>query len=137
MSHGYELLDGLQGGKLEIHVQRSFVSFEKLNHLLAVGRRDDVSHERFRAQLANAHLRSGSERMLGGNDEYEFVKIYDNGMQAGFLRFVGEHAEFGAVAEDVVGDVAAQSAFHRDLDHRMQAAEFGEQGQQVEHGEFV
>ena len=75
--------------------------------------------------------------MLRRNDEHEFVEIYDHRMQAGFLRLVGEHAELRAVAQHVVGNVAAQRALHLDLDHGMQAAELGQQRQQVEHGEFV
>ena len=77
------------------------------------------------------------ERMLRGNDEHEFVEVDDHRVQAWLLRFVGEHAELGVVAQDVVGDVAAQSAFDRDLDHGMQAAELGQERQEVEHSELV
>src|ERR1039458_391209 len=109
MSHGYELLDGLQSGKLQVHVQRRFVSLEQLDDFLAVGRGDNVSDKGFRAQLTDADLRRRRERMFGGYDEYEFVQIHDHGMQARFLRFVGQHAKFRAVAEDVVGDVTAHT----------------------------
>ena len=39
--------------------------------------------------------------------------------------------------QDVVGDVAAERPLDGDLDHRMQAAEFGQHGQEIEHSEFV
>ena len=107
-------------------MQRGFVGLEQLNDFLAIRRRDDVSHERFGAQLPDADLRRGGKRMFGRDDEDQFIQIHDHGMQAGFLRLVGEHAEFGAVAQDVVGNVAAQGALDRDLDHGMQAAELGQ-----------
>ena len=34
--------------------------------------------------------------MIWRNDEDQFIQIDDDRMQTGFLRFVGEHAEFGA-----------------------------------------
>ena len=43
--HGYETLDGLQGGQFDIHVQGCLVTLERLNHLLAIGRRDDMGDE--------------------------------------------------------------------------------------------
>ena len=74
---------------------------------------------------------------LGGTINTSSSRYTTTECRLGFLGLVGQHAEFGVVAQDVVGDVAAQSAFDRDLDHGMQAAEFGQQRQQVEHGELV
>src|SRR5579872_24950 len=75
--------------------------------------------------------------MLGRNDEDEFVEKDDDGLQAGVLGFVGEDSEFGTVAQDIVGNVAAQSTFDGDTDHGMQAAEFRENRKQVKDGKFV
>src|SRR5689334_20195161 len=75
--------------------------------------------------------------MLGGNDEDKFVEKDDDRLKAGILGFVGEDSEFGAVAQDIVGNVAAEGAFDGDTNHGMQAAEFGEHRKQVKDGEFV
>src|SRR5215469_6607528 len=113
------------------------MTLEKLKDFFAIGRIDDVGHERFGAELADADLASGGEGVLRRNDEHEFVEENDHGMQIGLLRLVRQHTEFGSVAEDVIGYVAAEGALDGDLDHRVNAAEFGQNVQQVQHREFV
>ena len=80
---------------------------------------------------------SPGQRMRGRHHENQFVQISDDGMQLRLLRIIGEDAEFGVVAQHVAGNVAAQRALHRDADHGMQPAKFGQHRQQVERGEFV
>ena len=46
--------------------------------------------------------------MSGWHDENQFVQIHNHGVQTGFLRFVGQHAEFGGVPQDIIGNVAAE-----------------------------
>ena len=96
-----------------------------------------MGHKRFRAQLPDADLRRRSQRMVGRNHKDQFVQIDDHRVQLRLLRIVGEHAEFRVVPQHIVGNVAAERALHRDLDHGMQAAELGQHRQQVERGEFV
>jgi hypothetical protein len=45
IAHGHEALDCLQGGQLDIHVQRCLVALECLDHFLAIGRGDYVCDE--------------------------------------------------------------------------------------------
>lgn len=137
ISHRNELLDGLQRGELEVHVQWRLVALEQLNDFLAIGRGDDVGDEGFCSQLTDADLRRGRERMRRRDDEYKFVKKDDYRVQGSFLRFVREHSEFDVVAENIIGYVATESALNRDFDHGMDAAKLGEDRQQVEDGEFV
>ncbi len=80
---------------------------------------------------------SAGKRMRGRHHEKQFIQIDDDGMQLRLLRIIREDAEFRVVAQHVSGNVAAQRALHRDADHGMQAAEFGQHRQQVESGEFV
>src|SRR5579872_1583829 len=75
--------------------------------------------------------------MLWRSDEHEFVEEDDDGLQSGILRLVGEDSKFRAVSEDVIGNVAAESPFDGDSNHWVETPEFGENGQQIEHREFV
>ena len=58
-------------------------------------------------------------------------------MQIRFLGLVRKHAEFDPVPHNVIRNVAAQRALHRDLNHRMQPPEFRHHRQQVKHGKLV
>ena len=44
-SHAHETLDGLQRGQFHVHMQGSFVAAERLNHLVAIRRGDNVGDE--------------------------------------------------------------------------------------------
>ena len=93
-------------------MQGSFVALEELQHFFAVGRRDDVRDERFGAELANADLAAAeASGCFGGTTKTSSSRKTTMECKTGFLGFVGEHAEFNVVAQDVVGDVAAESAF--------------------------
>ena len=117
--------------------ERSFVPLEGLDYFFAIGRSYVVRNEGLGSQLADADLMRCGQGMAWGDHEDQFVQVDDGGAQLGLLGIVGEDSEFGAVAQDVVGDVAAERAAHGDSDHGMQAAEFGEHGKQIERGEFV
>src|SRR6266576_876493 len=75
--------------------------------------------------------------MFRRDDEHEFVEIDYDRVEAGFLRLVGKYAELRVVAQNVVGNMAAESALDLDLNHGMQAAELREEGKQIEHRKFV
>lgn len=93
--------------------------------------------ERFGAELADADLTGRGQRVTGRDDENKFVEIDDGGAELALLRVIGEDSEFGVVAKDVVGDVAAERAPDGDADHGVESAEFCEHGQQIKSGEFV
>src|SRR3979411_2145910 len=99
---------------------------ERFDHLTASRRRDNMSHERFRAELLNADFTRRSERMAGRNNKYQLVEINHRRSQLRLLRIKGEYAEFHVVLEHIVRNVAAQRTPHRDLDRGMQAAKLGQ-----------
>src|SRR6266478_355821 len=137
VAHADKARDGLQGGQFHVHVQRSLVPAEGFDHLLAVGRRDDVRDEHLGPQLPDADLLLRSERVSRWNHEGQLVQVHDDRAQPRFLRIVGKNAHLDGVAQQVVGNVAAERPLHRDPDHGMEAAELCQHGQQIERGEFV
>src|SRR5580700_907417 len=75
--------------------------------------------------------------MARWNHKNQFIQVYDRGAQLRLLRVVSENSEFGAVANHVVGDVAAERAPDGDSDHGMKATEFSQHWQQVQRGKFI
>ena len=61
---------------------------KRLNHFLAIGRRNDMSNEGLRPQLPDAHLPLARQRMARRNHENQFIQIDDYGMKLRFLRIV-------------------------------------------------
>src|SRR5579871_456952 len=118
-------------------MERRLLALKELNHLFAIGRVHDVGDERFSAELANTDVAGRGKRMFWGDDKDQFIEEYDNGMQIGLLWLVRENAEFGRIAEDIVGNVAAQRTLDGDLDHGMHAAKLGQDGQKVKNSELV
>ncbi len=118
-------------------MQWSLVALERLNHFVSIWRRHNVRDKRLRPQLVNAHLTRRRQRMSGGYHQRQLVQIHDQRFQLGLLRIVGQHADLDLVLQQIIGNVAAERAPDRDLDGGMQAAKFGENRQQVEHGKFV
>ncbi len=90
-----------------------------------------MSNKRFRAQLTNTHLALAGQGMPWRNHEDQFIQIDNDGIQLRFLGIVRQHSQFRAVAHYIIGNVAAQSALHRDFDHGMQPAEFGQHRKQI------
>ncbi len=78
-----------------------------------------------------------SQRMGWRHHENQFVEIDNHGMQLRLFGIVGEHAEFGVVAQHIARNMAAERALHHDLDHGMQAPELGQHRQKIKRGEFV
>ena len=80
---------------------------ERFDHFVAIGRRDDVGHERLRAQLPNADFARRGQGMAGRNDQHQLVHINDRRAQLRLLGIVGKHAEFDVVFEHIVGNLTA------------------------------
>jgi hypothetical protein len=97
VSHGYELLDGLQRGQLDVHVERGFKALERLDYFVAIGRGNVMRGKGFGAQLADADFGLGGKRMAGRHDEHQLILIDHGGMQLRVFRIVGQNPQFRIV----------------------------------------
>lgn len=108
-----------------------------LDHLLPLRRRDVVRDEVLRRQLPDGDLSGAGEGMLGVDDEGELVAVDDDGAELRIFGTEREDAELDGVKEDFVGDAAGERALDGELDAWVLAAEFVEQGEEVETGVLV
>ena len=113
------------------------MTLECLDYFFAIRGRNDVSDKRFGAQLPDADLSFGSQRMVARHHENQLIKVYDNGVQLRFVRIVSENAQLGVVPQHVARNVAAERTLHHDFDHGMATPEFGQHRQQIERCKFV
>ncbi len=132
-----QALDCFQGRHLHRNVQRGALLLESLHNFFAIGRRHVVRDERFGAQLTHRDDLLRGQRMIGRNNQSQFIRHDGNGLDHRVTWFEGNHANLYIATEDLARDATGQTALYFNLDVRVTRAKDRDQRQQAHHCVFV
>ena len=136
-AHLDKAFNAFDGGHFHGHVERGAVTGEKFDHAATEGRFDNVGDEVFLAEFLDFDFALFGERMLGRDDESQFVFQDFGSLKLRIARDEGDSTEVEAVVHDFVRDVAGEHAVQADLDAGVRLAESGEGGEKGVDGTFI
>ena len=136
-AHLHEALDAFDGGHFHGHVEGRAMAREELDHSAAEGRFDDMSDKIFFAEFLDLDFAFLGKRMLGRNNQGEFVFEDFGGLELRIARHKGNGAEIESIVDDFVRNIAREHAMETYLDAGMGFAEAGEGGEEGVDGAFV
>ena len=136
-AHLNETLDAFDGGHFHRHIERRAVAREELDDAAAKGRFNDVGDEVFFAEFLDFDFAFFCQRVLGRNDESEFVLQNFGRLKLRIARDKGNRAEIEAVVDHFVGNIAGEHAMKADLNAGVGFAEASEGGEEGMDGALV
>src|SRR3954468_9440753 len=93
--------------------------------------------ENFGAELLDFYARLSAERMLAVNDERQLVGVDADGLELRRVRTKGDHAQFGVVIQQVVGNTACKGAQHGDSNSGGKPAELIQHREEIQTVKFI